>query len=145
MPTPTHRYLLWLVLLIVVLALVAGFAFFITPSFLTPPESAARIPPPAPALTSDRTVEAIGAAQFSALISYTDQGFEPAALSIAKGDTIRFVNNSTHAMSLSFGGAPPPPAGGLPPGEYWEFTSTTQGDASFTEQGSGASGVIHVQ
>ena len=139
---PTHRYFLWLALLIVALALVAGLALFITPSA---PASESRVPPPAPSLTPERTVEAIGDQQFSALVSYTDQGFEPAQLTIAEGDTIRFTNNSTHTMSLSLDGAPPPPAGGLPPGEYWEYTFTQSGDAVFTEQGSGAQGVMHVQ
>ena len=143
MPPPTHRYFLWLVLLIVALALVAGIAFFITPSSFV--KTAERVPPPAPALTTERTVEAIGEKHFSALVSYTDQGFEPAQLAIAQGDTIRFVNNSTRTMTLSLEDASHPPAGGLPPGEYWEYTFTTQGDAAFTEQGSGAQGVMHVQ
>ena len=143
MPPPTHRYLLWLALLIVALALVAGLALFITPSSFV--QMAERVPPPAPTLTPERTTAALDASVFSALVSYTDQGFEPAQLTIAKGDTIRFVNNSTRTMTLSLENASHPPAGGLPPGEYWEYTFTQSGDAVFTEKGSDTQGVMHVQ
>jgi len=37
-------------------------------------------------------------AQTSALVTYTDAGFSPKTLSVKVGETVRFVNNSTHAM-----------------------------------------------
>ena len=139
---PTRRYLLWLVLLVVALALVAGLALFITPAPTPSSTTTMRTPPPAPQLTPERTINAIGTTQFSALISYTDQGFEPKVATLRNGDTVRFVNNSTGAMSLSLTGAP----SDLPPGEYWEMTLETAGDIAFYDTArTEAFGSIRVQ
>lgn len=100
-----------------------------------------RTPPPQPSLTPKRTVQAISSKTFSLLVSYTDQGFEPNAPAVQKGDMVRFANNSTHAMSLSLKGAPPD----LPPGEYWEFTFDTPGTHALSEKTSGAEGSVSVQ
>ncbi|MEK7068926.1 MAG: hypothetical protein AAB947_00925 [Patescibacteria group bacterium] len=137
----SKRHVLWLALLVAALAIVTGFTLLITPPVTASLESASRLPPPIPTLTTERVVQAIADKQFSVLVSYTDQGFEPAQTTIEKGETIRFTNNSTGAMTISIDGAPTD----LPPGEYWEYTSTTQGDRIFAERGSGFSGVVHVQ
>lgn len=140
MPHPTHRYLLWLVLLLVAFGVVSTLIWFIS----APQEEPIRTPPPAPSLTEERTVQAIGTAGFSALASYTDQGFEPASVSANAGDTIRFTNNSTKPMNLSLTGVQDIPQN-LPPGEYWEYTFSTSGTFSVAENSSRMSVAIIVQ
>ena len=145
--TDSKRHLLWLVLLVAALVVVSiFFSFFrLNPRISDINESDVRVPPPAPVLTPERTIEAIGEKQFSALVSYTDQGFEPAQMTIAQGDTIRFTNNSTRTMTLSLENASHPPAGGLPPGEYWEYTSNVTGTIQYTELNTQYKGTISIQ
>ena len=72
---------------------------------------------------------------FQFLISYTDRGFEPAELSVKKGETVRFTNNSSESLWVAARGDTlyPPEADGcgssaldscasLSPGAFWEFT-----------------------
>ncbi len=92
--------------------------------------------------------EPIGDPVFHALVSYTDDGFEPAVTTIAQGETVRFVNNSsrglwvggddhpTHTrypetsdddcLGTSFDTCRP-----LQAAEFWEFTFTHAGEWGF--------------
>jgi plastocyanin len=136
-----RQILVWLLALIAVLAILSiAFGVFTT-SRSRPVATPLRTPPPVPAFTKERTVKAIGTKSFSLLLSYTDQGFEPKSATVQAGDMVRFVNKSTHPMTISLPGAP----ADLPPGEYWEFTLDTAGDTSLTEKTSGAQGIIHVR
>lgn len=117
--------------------------------------------PPVPQLTADRTVAGIGSKTFAALVSYTNNGFEPASLTVHKGDTVRFTNNSTGPMKLQAKDIPPVVvvttnssscAGDtfgtcteLSPGEYWEYTFSVSGDWSYQDALYGAQGVVHVK
>jgi len=86
-------------------------------------------------------VEEPGAGEdiFAALVTYTDSGFEPAVVTIKKGETVRFVDQSTNGMWV--GSAKHPTHAEYPqksdtdclgssfdtcrvllPGEFWEFT-----------------------
>lgn len=140
MPHPTHRYVLWLFLLLVAFGTISALVWFVS----APQEGPVRTPPPAPLLTEERTVEAIGTTGFSALASYTDQGFEPRSVTVQNGETIRFTNNSAKPMNLSLSGASDVPQN-LPPGEYWEYTFSTSGTFSVTENTSRMSIAIIVQ
>jgi plastocyanin len=75
-------------------------------------------------------------------ISYTNAGFEPASASIKKGDTVRFTNNSSHALWIASaptgsetiypgtsncGGGAFDTCMPLNPGDFWEFTFTQSG------------------
>lgn len=42
---------------------------------------------------------------FQALASYTDTGFEPTTIAIKRGDTVRFTNNSSHAIWIASSGS----------------------------------------
>lgn len=83
---------------------------------------------------------------FQALVSYTDRGFEPNTVTIKKGDTIRFTNNSREDLWVAATGG----AGALYPNitngcgssaldtcrvlkplEFWEFTFDTAGTWSY--------------
>ncbi len=71
---------------------------------------------------------------FQALASYTDRGFEPSLISIAKGQTIRFTNNSKDDLWIESLGKvyPKSPKGcgesglnsceAIIPMDFWEFT-----------------------
>ena len=62
---------------------------------------------------------------FQYLVSYTDGGFVPATLSVNKGETVRFTNNSGGILQLSLTGTAP-----LSQGQYFEYTFTTSGTVS---------------
>jgi plastocyanin len=80
---------------------------------------------------------------FQYLISYTGRGFEPATLTIKKGETIRFTNNSAGGLWVAATGTSgkiyPSGTGNecgqsafdsckvMKSGEFWEFTFTTVG------------------
>lgn len=56
---------------------------------------------PRPALREDNTIAVLEKKKsFQALVSYTDQGFEPTMLTIKKGGIIRFTNNSSESIQL---------------------------------------------
>ncbi len=84
---------------------------------------------------------------FQYLVSYTDNGFEPSDITIRKGETIRFTNNSSHKLWVA---AHADEDAGLYPGginecgqsafdmcrsigrgEFWEFTFAETGAWSF--------------
>ena len=83
---------------------------------------------------------------FQYLVSYTDRGFEPPALTIKKGETIRFTNNSGGGLwvaSVARPGATVYPGqsdcgvsafgtcAALKPGDFWEFTFDVSGTWSY--------------
>ncbi len=82
---------------------------------------------------------------FQALVSYTDRGFEPRSLSIEKGDTVRFTNNSIRDLWVASSGTPYPRGGdtcgesafdsciALKPLEFWEFTFDATGEWQYTD------------
>jgi len=151
-----RQSLIWLVVLIIALvALIAWNAglFNLHPQApVETPMTELRLPPPAPAVTKERTVQAMDSQQkmFSIIISYTDQGFEPKAAVIKKGDVARFVNNSTHTMWITTAGKTCgkgvlDTCKALPPGEYWEYEFKTVGSFMYTEQGTRAEGSVKVE
>jgi plastocyanin len=98
--------------------------------------------PPPPPLTATMKAVLEKSTGFSALVSYTDAGFEPAHISVLRGQTVRFTNNSLHTMwIMSKGGAdgvyPAAPEScgqsafdtckALAPHEIWEFTFEVPG------------------
>jgi plastocyanin len=51
------------------------------------------------------TINALSATRgFQALVSYTDEGFEPKVSSIQKGETVRFTNNASAPIRLVVNG-----------------------------------------
>ena len=98
---------------------------------------------------------------FQALISYTDQGFEPNEATIKKGDTVRFTNNASRDVWIASQGGEvqiyPRTKDGcgtsdldscLPfsPQDFWEFTFDTAGDWHVVNNLDKAkSGVVHVK
>jgi plastocyanin len=73
---------------------------------------------------------------FAALVSYTDNGFEPAAVTINAGEAVRFINNSSGELlwvaststtaaypgTSECGGSSFDTCKALKKGEFWEFT-----------------------
>src|SRR3989344_324196 len=122
----------------------------------TPSPSVAEVPPLTPAM------EAVLAASngFQYLVSYTDQGFEPPALTIKKGETIRFTNNSRGDLWIAetpASGSMYPSTGNtcgqsafdsctpLKPQEFWEFTFDAAGTWSYKNNADAAkTGTIKV-
>ncbi len=83
---------------------------------------------------------------FQSLVSFTERGFEPTTVSVQKGETIRFINNSEHDLwiaSTGDSGTVYPGTGhecgqsafdtcrALKKGEFWEFTFSTVGAWSY--------------
>jgi plastocyanin len=106
-------------------------------------EQAATTPPPLSAEVIAMLAKSKG---FQALVSYTERGFEPAVITLQKGDTVRFTNNSSRGLwvaATGVGGAVYPGTSEecgqssfdtcklLQPGEFWEFTFDTTGTWSY--------------
>lgn len=113
-----------------------------SPLHLQKTESGGVVPPPMSATMRKVINESRG---FQALVSYTDQGFEPPMLSIRKDDTVRFTNNSSRDVWVASSGTPYP--GGdnscgqnafdscfsLKPLEFWEFTFNEKGEWRYVD------------
>jgi len=98
---------------------------------------------------------------FQYLVSYTNKGFEPNNLSVKKGETINFTNNSSKDLWIASIGTqvnkiyPGPSSCGstafdscqnLKPGDFWEFTFTQSGTWSFQNNvDTSDQGVVTVQ
>lgn len=128
-----------LLILLAALLVVAAVAFALRWSFPAPAQVAeaptyAGFPPTAPAPTPQDYVTAQKGFQY--LVSYGSNGFAPKTLSVNKGETVRFTNNSTAPLQLSLTGAPP-----LTHGAYFEYTFTTAGTFTVTD---GATHTIQV-
>ena len=101
-------------------------------------------PIPQPAYTLAVQAQLATSKGFQDLVSYTDSGFQPTDLTIAKNDTIRFTNNSHSDLWVAAAGATRYPskdtscAGSdfdschvIHSGEFWEFTFDVVGTWSF--------------
>lgn len=129
---------------LVILLLVVLAFFLIAPGEMRqPPSSPAsreRVYPPAPTPQQLAVLKTMKPFQY--LVSYTDRGFEPPALAMKRGDTVRFVNNSSGDLWVAAAGAQEHPiypgtseCGGssfdsckaLEPGDFWQFTFDESG------------------
>lgn len=89
--------------------------------------------------TTSEETGPIGDAPFQVLVTYTENGFEPKTVNINKGDTVRFMDQSTNGMWVASNNHPTHSlypeksasdcAGSsfdtcrvLKAGEFWEFT-----------------------
>lgn len=108
-------------------------------------------------------MEAILAASdgFQYLVSYTDGGFEPPTLSVKRGETVRFTNNSQSDLwvaSIAMQGGTVYPGqsdcgasafgtcAALKPQEFWEFTFDAVGTWSYKNNSDAAkTGTITVK
>jgi plastocyanin len=99
------------------------------------PQQAPRPAPSAAVLAQLATSPA-----FQYLVSYTDTDFVPHTLTVKKGETIRFINNSHKNLWIASSSTPlyPPEQNGcgssaldsckpIPPGGFWEFTFNVRG------------------
>jgi plastocyanin len=134
-------------LLVAVLIVVTGLALFMQRSLWTPSisrTSASNAPISQPPYTKEVQAQLAASNGFQYLISYTDRGFEPSALDIPEGDTVRFTNNSHRDLWIAASGQTLYPATqqscaqsafdschDVKSGEFWEFTFTTQGTWSY--------------
>ena len=134
---PSVRKLLALLFTIVAVAALTSILFFFAqPNVAEKKEVAA--PPEIPPLTPEVKAMLEKSRGFEVLVSYTDNGFEPATTSIKKGETIRFTNNSSGTLlwvaARGGSGAVYPGSGtdcgqsafdtcnSIGRGEFWEFT-----------------------
>ena len=119
------------------IALGVGAYFFIAMSGNSTIAPKSGLPKELPVLTPEERTQLENSHGFQALVSYTDGGFEPAKLTIKKGETVRFTNNSSEDLWVSAGsssGAVYPGTGKecgqsafdscrvLKPMHFWEFT-----------------------
>jgi plastocyanin len=118
---------------------------------------------PIPPFTDEIKARVENSNGFSALVSYTQLGFEPREVNIKKGDTIRFTNNSGEDLwvaatgesgrvypysdradgcgSSDFDSCKP-----FGPQDFWEFTFAESGIWSFVNRADGTkSGEVMVR
>jgi len=125
---PTHRYFLWLALLLIALALL-GFGFSLLSRAPVETNSApAGFPVEAPPPKAQDYVAAQKGFQY--LVSYSENGFMPATLSVQKGETVRFTNNSDGLLRLLFENAQ---ITSLNRGEYYEYTFANAGAFAYSD------------
>lgn len=133
--TKTRAYSILVVFAILLVGL--GYAFFPKPVSAPTAQGPRSAPPPPP---PEVVVQLAKSKGFSALISYTDRGFEPGTVTIKRDEAVRFTNNSSGSMWVAAtGGAGAYPGtsacGGssfdtckaLSRGEFWEFTFEKKG------------------
>ena len=119
--TPTAHPTRTLLILLAVVLVIVGFVYAITVLMQGPqrptvaPLASVSFPAGTPAPTAADYVAAQKGFQY--LVSYTSTGFAPTTLSVKKGETIRFTNNSNSTLRLSLPGAAP-----LAHGAYFEYT-----------------------
>lgn len=140
-----------IIALIVLVALVGGGYYF----FMQDPDTSDLTPPTSGFQdttdneTNNEPDGAVADPAFDALIAYTDSGYSPATVTIKKGQTVRFVNNSSNqetwpasAVHPTHGVYPEKTAAdclgsafdacrGLKSGEFWEFTFNQTGTWRF--------------
>lgn len=129
----------------------------ISPLHLQTTESGEIIPPQMTETMKKVLEESKG---FQALVSYTERGFEPHTLSVKRGETVRFINNSAQIQDLwvASHGSPYPSSHdscgqsafdsciSLRPLEFWEFTFTETGEWKYVNNlHKDFSGVIRVK
>lgn len=110
------------------------------------------------------TEEMMGNASEPVVISYTEEGYSPASVTISRGETVRFVNNAASeetwpasAVHPTHSVYPEKTAGdclgsafdacrGLKPGESWEFTFNEAGEWRYHDHvHASKTGVVIVQ
>ena len=160
--TTMHNKSLLALLLLLLLAVLVwyGFSYYTGPAgtaMNTASTSANGAPPSAP--SAEVLAQIAKSGGFQALVSYTNQGFEPRHLTLKAGDTVRFVNNSSGKLWVAASGAdlyPSEPNGcgssaldtckNLNPGEFWEFTFAEKGQWNFVNNAKkGAQGTVTVE
>lgn len=91
---------------LVVVAVAVGIYFYIatsgTPVAAVPKKM---LPSDWPAPTPEEKAQLATSKGAQVLVSYTERGFEPVKVTIKKGDTIRFANNSSGDLWVSAGGS----------------------------------------
>jgi plastocyanin len=142
----THRYLVWLAVL-AILVLIASVLRLGSPRTVLRPVAATPDGTSIPSLTPAVQAQLAASHGFQYLVSYTGRGFEPATLTIKKGETVRFTNNSDEDLWVAATGA----SGKVYPaasnnecgqsafdscvsisrGGFWEFTFTRTGTWSY--------------
>jgi len=83
---------IWAVLAILIIGAIGWYAFSAERAVAPTEADAAANTEPAPA------EETSGDEPFAALITYTDDGFSPASVTVNRGETVRFVNQSARGM-----------------------------------------------
>jgi plastocyanin len=137
------------VIVLVALLVVVAITAIVSLSLPFSPQPSAAIPSrQVPPLTPEMQAVLAKSHGFQALVSYTDRGFEPSTITIKKGETVRFTNNSsgdllwvasTGTMSGKVYPADSAACGqsafdvcqSLKPHEFWEFTFTAAGTWSY--------------
>ena len=125
-----------LLILLALIALVVGFVYAVFFYGRGVPQSGSQatvsdtsgFPQDAPAPTPQDYVSAQKG--FHYLVSYTERGFTPATLSVNKGETVRFTNNSNNPLRLSLENAQ---VTSLNHGEYYEYTFANAGTFVYSE------------
>ncbi len=144
--SPTRTLLTLLAGLIVILAVAYVLIIWVyqrVPSVAASNGNTAQIP----VLAVNAPVPSAGdyvAAQngFQYLVSYTSGGFAPGSLTVQKGETVRFTNNSSDTIQISAGGAQSP---SLSHGQYWEYTFKTTGTVQYKDITGSSTGSVTVQ
>lgn len=120
---------------------------------------AAEVVKPIPPYTEEIAAQLATSKGFQLLVSYTDNGFEPATGTIKKGETVRFTNNSSGDLWLAASGEKLYPSvvngcgssaldtcKALKPQEFWEFTFAAAGTWGYhNNSDTGKVGTIRVQ
>jgi plastocyanin len=138
--------ILGLLLVVVVLGL-GTWAY--SAGMLPAPAAVNEVLPPGNTEPVGQEEELVGDPEYHALVSYTNDGFAPASVTVSAGQTVRFVNNAdentwpasavhpTHSVypGSSIGKCDTAEQAGifdacrgLQPGEFWEFTFTEAGE-----------------
>jgi plastocyanin len=139
-------YIVWSVVAVIVVAIL-GFVFWGNQS--SPPAAPPATPPAAqtptvPAATPQPTPQPVNgpAVPSSVTVTYTDNGFSPAMITVKKGDTVVFKNAASDDMWVASNPHPAhtgyPTTGGcrastfdsckgIAPGSSWSFTFTVVG------------------
>jgi plastocyanin len=134
---------------VVLVALVVAGIYFLAPH--AQPESEHSAAPVSdiapPSITPEMDMVIKSGAPFQYIVSYTDTGFEPRTITVKKGETIRFVNNSSQpllwvASSGESGKVYPSDrskcgqsefdsCATIDPGAFWQFSFTKSGTWSY--------------
>ena len=96
-----------------------------------PAEQAASEVPAVPAPTAQDLVTAQHGFQY--LVQFSDGGFLPQSISVKKGETVRFTNNSARPVTITGSAGA---SDTLQRGQYWEFTAKETGTFGFSASGS---------
>ena len=105
---------------------------------------------PVPALSQELSESLAQSTGFQALVSFTDDGFEPGSLTVQAGDTVRFTNNSSGNLlvrATDAADAPCEPGSfdsckALEPQEFWEYTFPTAGTWHYSNESGTRTGVV---